>query len=121
MFTVKSSSQVQNGYNHDNINTHVAIQISDGEHEYLILLESYRRSLCILVMHTINRMKKYGKSKSKSTLYPCVNMHAHLFLYAFSLYFILFPFSFFLCSKAMVFAAETQDPHSPVSLTIIPH
>ena len=47
--------------------------------------------------------------------------YAHLFLYAFSLYFVLFSFFVFLCYKAMVFAAETQDPHSPVSLTIIPH
>ena len=49
-------------------------QISDGEHEYLILLESYRRSLCILVMHAIRRVKKYTKSKSKSLLTTCVNM-----------------------------------------------
>lgn len=56
------------------IDTHMAIQISDGEHEYLILLESYRRSLCILVTHAIRRVKKYTKSKSKSLLTTCVNM-----------------------------------------------
>ena len=55
------------------IDTH-NFQISDGEHEYLILLESYRRLLCILVMHAIRRVKKYTKSKSKSSLTTCVNM-----------------------------------------------
>ena len=69
------------------IDTHMAIQISDGEHEYLILLESYRRSLCILVMHAIRRVKKYTKSKSKK-LANHLCEYAHLFLDAFSLYFI---------------------------------
>lgn len=69
------------------IDTHMAIQISDGEHEYLILLESYRRSLCILVMHAIRRVKKIYKEQVKK-LANHLCEYAHLFLDAFSLYFI---------------------------------
>lgn len=76
------------------IDTHMAIRISDGEHEYLILLESYRRSLCILVMHAIiRRVKKYTKSKSKSLLTTSVNMLTCSYMH---FHFILSYFHFFL-------------------------